>query len=85
MISYLSMDIDFKGRCEQLNPKRYPRIAFEDGGIPNETGILLTLLCTDVFKVTIHTTLETTQGQIDGFFSQLPYKCHQNRVASVRD
>ena len=29
------------------------------------------------------TTLETTRGQIDGFFSQLPYKCHQNRVATV--
>ena len=26
-----------------------------------------------------------TQGQIDGLFSQLPYKCHQNRVASVGD
>ena len=30
-------------------------------------------------------TLEATQVQIDGFFSQLPYKCHQNRVASVGD
>jgi len=29
--------------------------------------------------------LEATQGQIDGFCSQLPYKCHQNRVASVGD
>ena len=29
------------------------------------------------------TILEATQGQIDGFFSQLPYKCQQNRVASV--
>ena len=27
--------------------------------------------------------LEATQGQIDGFFGQLPYKYHQNRVASV--
>ena len=26
------------------------------------------------------TTLEATQGQIDGFFGQLPYKCHQNRL-----
>ena len=26
-----------------------------------------------------------TVGQIDGFLSQLPYKCHQNRVASVGD
>ena len=31
------------------------------------------------------TALEATQGQIDCFFSQLPYKCHQNRVASVGD
>ena len=30
-------------------------------------------------------TPEAAQGQIDGFFSQLPYKCHQNRVASVGD
>ena len=30
-------------------------------------------------------TLEATQGQNDSFFSQLPYKCHQNRVASVGD
>ena len=29
--------------------------------------------------------LEATQGQTDGSFSQLPYKCHQNRVASVGD
>ena len=28
-------------------------------------------------------TLETTQGQIDGFFSQLPYKCHLEEVTSV--
>ena len=27
--------------------------------------------------------LEATQGQIDGFFSQLPYKCHLFEVASV--
>ena len=26
-----------------------------------------------------------TQGQIDGFFGHLPYKCHQHRVASVGD
>jgi len=30
-------------------------------------------------------TLETTQGQINGFFSQLPHTCHHNRVASVGD
>ena len=30
-------------------------------------------------------TLESTQGQIDGFFSQFPYKCYQNRAAYVGD
>ena len=25
--------------------------------------------------------LETTQGQIDAFFTELPHKCQQNRVA----
>ena len=29
------------------------------------------------------TTLETTQGRIDGFFSQLPFKCYLPEVASV--
>jgi len=29
--------------------------------------------------------LEATQWQIDGCFSQLPYTCYQNRVASVGD
>jgi len=37
------------------------------------------------FRVDNHPTLEATQGQIDGFLSQRPYKCHQNRVASVGD
>ena len=32
-----------------------------------------------------NTTLETTQGQIDGFFSQLPSKCDLQEVASVGD
>ena len=29
--------------------------------------------------------LEATQGQMDGFFSQLPYKCYRPEVASVED
>ena len=29
------------------------------------------------------TRLEATQGQMDGLFSQLPYKCHLKEVASV--
>ena len=35
--------------------------------------------------VGLRSTLEATHGQIDGLFSQLPYKGHQNRVASVGD
>ena len=31
------------------------------------------------------TTLETTQGQVDGSFSQLPFKFHLPEVASVGD
>jgi len=31
------------------------------------------------------TALEATQRQMHGFFSQLPYTCYQNRVASVGD
>ena len=30
-------------------------------------------------------TLDATQRRIDGLFSQLPFKCHQNRVTSVED
>ena len=30
-------------------------------------------------------TLEATQGQIDSFFGQLPYKCYLEEVASVGD
>ena len=29
--------------------------------------------------------LEATQGQMNGFLSQLPYKCYQDQVASVRN
>ena len=32
-----------------------------------------------------HCILEATQGQINGFFSQLPYKCHLEEVTSVSD
>jgi hypothetical protein len=32
-----------------------------------------------------HTALEATLGQMDGFFSQLPYKCLLEEVASVGD
>ena len=33
----------------------------------------------------VSSTLETTQGQIDGFFNQLPFKCYLPEVASVGD
>jgi len=33
----------------------------------------------------IETALEATQGQIDSFFSQLPYKSYLEEVASVGD
>ena len=38
-----------------------------------------------VIKKRRRTTLETTPGQINGFFSQLPYKCHLKEVESMRD
>ena len=31
------------------------------------------------------TALEATQGQMDGFLSQLSYECHLEEVASVGD
>ena len=31
------------------------------------------------------TALEAIQGQMDGFFSQLPYKCHLEEVVYVED
>ena len=33
----------------------------------------------------VMTALEATQGQMDGFLSQLPYKFHLEEVASVED
>ena len=38
---------------------------------------------TTVKIFSVRSTLEATQGQIDGFSSQLLYKYHQNRVAFV--
>ena len=29
--------------------------------------------------------LEATQGQMDGFFNQLPYKCHLEEVVSAEN
>ena len=36
-------------------------------------------------RSTCYATLERTQGQIDGFFSQLPFKCYLSEVASAGD
>ena len=33
----------------------------------------------------LDTAPEATQGQMDSFFSQLPYKCYLEEVASVGD
>ena len=45
--------------------------------------LLSGLPCRETYRTL--STLEKTQGQIDGFFSQLPCKCHQNQVAFVGD
>ena len=37
------------------------------------------------FALRLKATLETTQGQMDGFFSQLPNKCYLEEVTSVGD
>ena len=37
------------------------------------------------YQQVYNTTLEATQGQMDGFLSQLPYKCHLEEVVSVGD
>ena len=40
----------------------------------------------DILSVSLGwSTLETTQGQIDGFFSQPPFKCYLPEVASMGD
>ena len=37
------------------------------------------------FRVWSVATLEATQGKMDGFLSQLPYRCHLEEVASAGD
>ena len=50
-------------------------------------GRSLGLAIVDVVKADrqVIPTLEATQGQMDGFFCQLLYKCHFEEVVSVRD
>ena len=57
-------------------PRRPPRSSF---------GTDVTRLQAAEQVPLLETTLEATQGQIDGSFSQLPYKCHLEEVASVGD
>ena len=44
-----------------------------------------TLLAAHLVGSLEFTALEATQGQMDGFFSQLPYKCNLEKVASMGD
>ena len=37
------------------------------------------------FVALLYAAPETTQGQMDGFFSQLSFKCYLTEVASVGD
>jgi len=56
-------------------PRRGPTVGCKGGAVAYERG-------NPVVRVP---TLEATQGQVDGFSGQVPYKCHLNRVASVGD
>jgi hypothetical protein len=53
-------------------------------GVEGFTGGLASLICARRKRLG-NTTLETTQGQMKVFVSQLPYKCHLEEVASVGD
>ena len=64
----------------ELPPGRL-RVAYSKDGMPKYFSLWAKGLAASGNS----TALETTQGQIHGFFSQIPYKCHQNRVASVGD
>ena len=45
-----------------------------------------TLIPVEVFEESFkYSTLEATQGQMDAFFSQLPFKCYLLEVACVGD
>ena len=48
-------------------------------------GAAVTTLCFQVGVYVLQTTLEATQRQIDGFFSQFFSKCYLSEVASVGD
>ena len=57
-------------------------------GVPNHLAVANREACQSIPERAYPTrpsALEATQGQMDGFFSQLPYKCHLEEVASVGD
>ena len=55
-------------------------------GLPSTQILYWSIVqCGSWYTFETSSALKATQGQIDGFLSQLPYKCHQNRVASVGD
>ena len=59
-----------------------PQVAYDRCVVDKLGGFLETLLTTAACSITA---LEATQGQMDGFFGQLPNKCHLEEVASVGD
>ena len=54
------------------DPGHRPTVGSERGAVSYERG-------------TPVATLETTQGQIEGFFSQVPFRCYLPESASVGD
>ena len=68
------------GICGRLT-KKMPSIQLDSGlqrlGIDHKGSVTDLLVCSPA--------LEATQAQMDGFFSQLPYKCRLEEVTSVRD
>jgi len=66
-------------------PATYPPEA-RDGHGPSTLASCVHTPSPSCWKIsTAQATLEATQGQIDSFFSQLPYKCYLEEVASVGD
>ena len=67
--------------CSQLHCRKY----FEFKHISYKIMGEVVARSTDLCRQRAVSTLETTQGQIDGFFSQLPPKCSLPELASVKD
>ena len=52
---------------------------------PGGRAALLFIYTQTKGRVKVGAALEATQGQMDGFFSPLPYECHLEEMASVGD